>query len=222
VDTTDNTAGNSHDSEVTGDSTVGPANKTPESSPVDRLVTRWGGFAALVAAVVGSLSDLTKLGWLTYVAVIASGYIAYRYWRNRRRLLAYGLALLCLVCVLLSVRTSTKPATTMFSYGGWSVTYPKGLPYSSLEAIPLTTNPAIGTAYDTIQTEAQPGFYTFFISCTSLGQYDGKPLNWAHIVSGSEQNLWIPVPFLEGIDAGKTYGLLSCSNWQWLLHFENR
>jgi hypothetical protein len=222
VDTTDSVAGDSNNSEVTGASTAGDANTTPEPSQLDRLVTRWGGFAALLAAVVGSLSDLTRLGWLTYVAVIASGYIAYRYWRNGRRLLACGLALLCLICVLLSVRTSTKPATTMFFYGGWSVNYPKGLPYSSLEAIPLTTNPAIGSVYDTIQTEGQPGSYTFFASCTSWGQYDGMPLNWAHIVSGSERNLWIPVPFLEGIDAGKTYGLLPCSNWQWLLHFGNR
>jgi len=222
VDTTDSTAGDSPKSEVTGANTVREANTTPEPSRLDHLVNRWGGFAALLAAVVGSLSDLTKLGWLTYVAVITSGYLAYRYWRNGRRLLACGLTLLCLICVLLSVRTSTKPATTMFFYGGWSVTYPKGLPYSSLEAIPLTTNPAIGSVFDQIQTEEQSGSYTFVISCTSSGQYDGKPLNWAHIVSGNEPNLWIPVPFLEGIDAGKTYGLLPCYNWQWLLHFENR
>lgn len=222
MNTKDSVADDSNNSKATAASAVGDVKTKPESSQFDRLVIRWGGFAALVAAVVGSLSDLTKLGWLTYVAVIASGYIAYRFWSNSRRLLACGLALLCLVCILLSVRTSTKPATTMFSYGGGSVTYPKGLPYSGLEAIPLTTDPAIGSAYDTIQTEGQPGPYTFYISCTSWGQYGGKPLNWAHIVSGNEPNLWIPVPFLQGIDSGKTYGLLPCSNWQWLLHFENR
>jgi hypothetical protein len=215
-------AGESLGSASAAESPAGEDNKKSGRSELDRIVNRWGPLAAAVAAIVGALSDLTKLGWLTYLAFAASGYIAYRYWRNGRRLLSCGLALLCLICVLLSVRTSEKPATTMFFYGGWSVTYPKGLPYSSLEEVPLTTNPAIGSTYDTIQTEGQPGSYTFFVSCTSSGQYDGKPLNWAHIVSGTEQNLWIPVPFLEGIDAGKTYGLLSCSSWQWLLHFENR
>ncbi len=198
-----------------------PNKAAPETSSLNRMVNRWGGLAALVAAVIGSLSDLSKLGWLTFAAAAFFGVLAVLNWRNSRRLFATGFALLCLISILLSVRTVAKPATTTFFYGGVSMTYPKGLPYADLGAIPLTTNPAVGSLYDSIYTPpsgAGPGEpYTFVISCTEWGSYDGKSLDWAHIVGGDKQNLWIPVPFLHGVDSGKAYGLLPCSGWQWEL-----
>ena len=198
------------------------ANKAaPETSSLNRMVNRWGGLAALVAAVIGSLSDLSKLGWLTFAAAAFFGVSTVLNWRNSRRLFAAGFALLCLISILLSVRTVAKPATTTFFYAGESMTYPKGLPYADLGAIPLTTNPAVGSLYDSIYTpppEAGPGEpYTFIISCTEWGSYDGKSLDWAHIVGDDKQNLWIPVSFLHGVDSGKAYGLLPCSGWQWEL-----
>jgi hypothetical protein len=189
----------------------------PESkSWADVIVSRWGGLAAIVAAVVGALSDLSKLGWLTFVAAILFAAITVYNWRNKRRVLAASCAALFVVCILLSIRAASKPSTTSFFYGGESMTYPSTLPYATLNAVPLTTDPATGFTYDEIQTQGAGQSYSFAISCTRLGRYnEDEPLEWAHIVGGDEENLWIPVAFLSGLDSGKTYGLLSCSNWRW-------
>lgn len=211
-------AGESLGSTSTTESPTGEDNKKATRSEFDRIVNRWGALAAAVAATVGALSDLTHLGWLTFVAAIIAGAIAVRYWRDSRRLLAVGLTV-CLVSILLSVRTIAKPATTSFFYSGDVMTYPNSSPYQG--AVPLTANPATGSQYDKIETPTSQT-YTFIISCTTSGLYDGKPLVWAHIVGGNEPNLWIPTSFLSGLDSGKTYGLLSCSNWKWLLQLWSR
>lgn len=202
------------------ESPTGEANKNAPGSEPDRKLNQLSVVAAAVAAVaaiVGALSDLTHLGPLTFVAAIIAGVLAVCYWRDSRRLAA-GLTVFCLVGILLSVRTIAKPETTSFFYNGDAITYASGLPY----AAPLTANPSTGSQYDEIETPTNQT-YTFVISCTAVGRYDGKPLVWAHIVSGDEPNLWIPISFLSILgDKGKTSGLLSCTNWRWLLQLWSR
>lgn len=198
---------------------AGSVSSEPKSW-TDRVVLKWSGLVSLVASVAGIIGDFKGLGWLAFATAILFALFTVRTWRRSRRYLAVAWAVVSVVCILLAVSVVAKPSTTTFFYGGDEMTYPASLPYAALDAVPLTTNPATGSVYSQVYTQGASETYSFTVSCIRSGRYDnGKFMDWAHIVGGDDQNLWIPVSFLGGLDSGKAYGLLSCSSWQWLFQF---
>jgi hypothetical protein len=181
------------------------------------------------AALIGLLGLLVSLASLltnvsfSRVSVLGPALFFFLIWvalRNRRRVIAAGLGILCLASLLLVVRVYTAPPVASFYYGGEAMEI-SGIPYATAsDPVPLTDNPAQGYEVTSIQPDPNDSG-TFDVSCTYQGIVDtgarSTDLEWAQITSGQFQSLWVPLPFLSGIAYGTARTLLPCSNWRWRL-----
>jgi hypothetical protein len=189
---------------------------------LDWLATARGATSLTLAGLLVSVASLvtnTSLGHISVLGPIVFGFLAWLAWRRHRRQVAVLAVLALLMSLTLTVRVYSTPGTAAFFYNGVNMDN-STTPYPDLVGVPLTTDPARGAVYTQIYPDV-PDSDEFGVSCTSDGVLlDGKrsvELEWAQIISGKFQTLWVPMPFLAALAPGSAHTLLPCSNWRWEL-----
>jgi hypothetical protein len=200
-----------HDLRVTPDSTSWVARwmdwfATPRGAAALAL----GGLLVSVGSLLGSITGISILGPIVFAVLV------WLSWRKKRKVVAAAAVLALFVSLALFTRAYTEPANSSFFYGG--ALMDKGAPFFGHPGIPLTDDPSKGHEYTTIY----PGdIADLEVSCTRSGLYSttsrSTQLEWAQIVDGTYQTLWVPVPFLAALAPGTARTLLPCSDWRWRL-----
>jgi len=126
-----------------------------------------------------------------------------------RRAVVVGSAMLL---VYLTAACLATPDTTEFFYGGALLT--TAAPFEDVAGIPIATSPHADEVYDTL---VNGDVAEFEISCWRHGDFDGEPVDWARIVGGDYQGLWVPTGYLHPLAPGKARSLPSCTGWRWRL-----
>jgi hypothetical protein len=178
--------------------------------------------AGLLVSVTGLLTG-TSITRIAIFGPVAFSVMLWLAWGEKKKKVISGIAILLVLSLVLAVRVYSVPDTVKFFYNGAPLRT-SVIPYVRSDIdIPLTDDPTKGIQSDSISFNDGADIE---VSCTRDGLItDGAhsaKLEWAAIVGGKYETLWVPMAFVRSQAEGQARTLLPCSNWRWELQYLGR
>jgi hypothetical protein len=176
--------------------------------------------AGLLVSVAGFLTG-TSITRIAILGPVAFSVMLWLAWGKKKKKVIAAIGLSLVISLALTLRVFSTPGTVKFFYNG-DVMNTSVIPYAG-SGIPLTEDPTKGIKTDSIYPSQSADIE---VSCTRVGLISegthSARLEWALIVNGRYETLWLPMAFVRGEVVGQARTLLPCSNWRWELQYLGR